>query len=279
MSERQRLDARLVSEGLASGREKAKELIADGQVQVNGKTVTKPSFAVSPQDTVISLQGEPRFVGRGGWKLEKALSLYHPSLDGMTAADIGSSTGGFTQCMLQHGAEKVFAVDVGRDQLHSVLRQDPRVVCMEQTDIRDTEKISQHIENGSLDFAATDVSFISLRLVVPSICALLKDGAPFVCLIKPQFEAGRKALDKHGVVRDVADHRRVLSEITLFLASCRLSVEHLDPSPVRGGDGNIEYLAVTRYHPQEEVLPLAETAIDQAILQAEQTLNFPKIGR
>lgn len=272
MSDSVRLDIRVVKDGLASGREKAKELIISGQIEVNGKAVTKPSAAVLSTDTVVSLQGAPQFVGRGGYKLDKALELYFPSLTGMIAADIGASTGGFTHCMLQRGAARVFAVDVGRDQLHETLRRDARVVCMEQTDIRDRGKIAAHISDACLDFAATDVSFISLRLVVPAICPLLKENAHFVCLIKPQFEAGRKALDKHGVVRDFKDHKRVLSELLLFFTSQHLQTLHLDYSPVRGGDGNIEYLAVTRYLPGQSVASVSDAVIEQTVEQAKRTL-------
>ena len=273
MSDGVRLDLRLVKDGLASGREKAKELIVGGQVTVNGKTVTKPSSSVLPTDSVVSLQGAPRFVGRGGYKLDKALERYFPSLEGMTVADIGASTGGFTQCMLQRGAVRVYAIDVGRDQLHETLRQDPRVVCMEQTDIRDREKISKQIAADSLDFAATDVSFISLRAVVPEICRLLKDGAHFVCLIKPQFEAGRKALNKHGIVRDPADHRRVIAELLLYFTANHLQTQYLDFSPVRGGDGNIEYLAVTRYLPRQEIAFFPEAQIDRTVDTAVRELT------
>ena len=258
MSERSRLDARLVALGLATGREKAKELIAAGQIQVNGKTVTKASAAVAETDTIVSLQGEPKFVGRGGYKLEKAITAFGLDLTGMTAADIGASTGGFTQCMLGCGAARVFAIDVGRDQLHPSLRSDELVVCMEQTDIRDRDRIAALIPDHSLDFAATDVSFISLRLVVPAVLPLLKPGAGFVCLIKPQFEAGRKALDKHGVVKSAADHCRVLEELSLFFAGLELQIEQLDFSPVCGGDGNIEYLVLLRHQPGS--LPTAPSA-------------------
>lgn len=273
MSERSRLDARLVALGLATGREKAKELIAAGQVQVNGKTVTKPSAAVTESDTIVSLQGEPKFVGRGGYKLEKAIAAFGLDLTGLTAADIGASTGGFTQCMLGCGAARVFAIDVGRDQLHPSLRSDKRVVCMEQTDIRDREQIAAHIPDHSLDFAATDVSFISLRLVVPAVLPLLKPKAAFVCLVKPQFEAGRKALDKHGVVKDPADHRRVLEELTLFFAGLGLHTEQLDFSPVCGGDGNIEYLLLLRHCPGSTPTPPSAETLDALVKTAFSTLK------
>lgn len=272
MSDRCRLDARLVALGLATGREKAKELIAAGQVKVNGTVARKASASVADTDEIVSLQGTPRFVGRGGYKLEKAVDVFGLELSGAVAADIGASTGGFTQCMLGRGASRVFAIDVGRDQLHPSLRQDPRVVCMEQTDIRDRERISAYIPDRSLDFAATDVSFISLRLVVPAVLPLLKPEAAFVCLIKPQFEAGRKALDKHGVVKDPADHRRVLQELTLYFFGLGLQTERLDFSPVCGGDGNIEYLALLR-HSAGQTVPPADTELDRLIKTAFFTLK------
>ncbi|MBQ3133671.1 MAG: TlyA family RNA methyltransferase [Clostridia bacterium] len=267
-----RLDARLVALGLATGREKAKELIAAGQVLVNGKPITKPSQSVSETDEIVSLQGTPRFVGRGGYKFEKAVEVFGLDLTDVVAADIGASTGGFTQCMLQNGASHVYAIDVGQGQLHESLRADPRVTCMEKTDIRDRDRVCAIIANGSLDFAATDVSFISLRLVVPAALPLLKTGASFVCLIKPQFEAGRKALDKHGIVKDPADHRRVLEELTLFFSSLHLSIERLDYSPICGGDGNIEYLALLRYRPEESPLPPSATDLNRLVTEAFTTL-------
>ena len=268
-----RLDARLVTLGLATGREKAKELIAAGVVTVNGKTATKPSQPVCETDEVVSLQGKPQFVGRGGYKLERAFEAFGLDVSGAVAADIGASTGGFTECMLQHGAAHVYAIDVGRDQLHPTLRADERVTCMEKTDIRDRARVSEVIGENGLDFAATDVSFISLRLVVPAVLPYLKDGAAFVCLIKPQFEAGRKALDKHGVVKDPKDHRRVLEELTLFFGSLGLTTERLLHSPICGGDGNIEYLALLRHNAAKAPETLAPAAIERLVTEAFQTLK------
>lgn len=183
----------------------------------------------------------PKYVGRGGLKLEKALSHYRLHLDGSVCIDIGASTGGFTDCMLQNGAVKVYSVDVGTDQLDEKLRNDPRVVSMEKTDIRNCV--------GSLpavDFIGIDVSFISLKLVLPSAYALLKDGGECVALIKPQFEAGKSHLRKHGIVRDSKVHKKVCDDISEFASTLGFERGEVISSPITGGDGNTEYLIYLR---------------------------------
>lgn len=245
-SESGRLDAVLVTMGIGS-RTKAKELIADGQVQVNGNVIRKAAYAVRPADVVTFDSGSQRYVGRGGYKMEKALTLVPLTTEGCTAMDVGASTGGFTDCLLQHGASMVYAVDVGHDQLHPSLRENPAVINLEGTDIRRTADLAPLLRAHPPTVCSIDVSFISIRQVLPSVLALLPLGATIICLIKPQFEAGRQAIGKRGVVRAARAHEEVLrSCCALFQEqNCRLLA--LDFSPVRGGEGNVEYLAVLRY--------------------------------
>lgn len=243
MREGERLDACLVRLGFAGGREKAKELLAAGHVTVNGKTVTKAAYRVQENDCVECSAPKPRYVGRGGYKLEKALELAGLSLTGLSAMDIGSSTGGFTDCMLQHGAARVYAVDVGHDQLHPSLRQDSRVTVLEGTDVR-SPSLAAAVPAGSVPFCTVDVSFVSLGHILPSVLPFLTADATLVCLIKPQFEAGKAAVGKHGVVKDRRAHRQVLDRMLMLFSDLSLSVNHLTHSPITGGEGNIEYLAV-----------------------------------
>ena len=243
MSEAMRLDAALVARGLCGGRDKAKALITGGFVSINGKIVTKASASVLDNDDVVCTVRE-RFVGRGGEKLLKVIESMPLSVTDFCCADIGASTGGFTDCLLQHGAEKVYAIDVGHDQLAATLREDPRVVCMEGTDIRHTDAIAQQISAHSLDLCTADVSFISLTAVWDSMAALLKPDGMAVCLIKPQFEAGRSALSKRGVVKHEKDHIRVLQTLLCFWQERGYGIRYWSPSPILGGEGNIEYVAV-----------------------------------
>lgn len=238
-----RLDMWLVQQGVFSGRDTAKRHIAAGEVQVNGQVVRRPATPIGEQDTVTCDGGE-RYVGRGGYKLEKALSVADIPLVGAVALDVGASTGGFTDCMRQHGAKKVYAVDVGHGQLHPKLRDDPAVVCLENTDIRAAD-IREKIPD-SPNVCAIDVSFISLKQVMPSVLDLLSEDATIVCLIKPQFEAGRAALGKHGVVKDPAAHTAVLRDLCAAFSEWGCGIEHLTYSPIRGGEGNVEYLAVLK---------------------------------
>lgn len=233
-----RLDTYLAENNLCKSRTAAQSLIRSGGVSVNGKSCSKPSAEVGEGDTVEVTGEQLRYVGRGGLKLEAALERFGLDITGAECVDIGSSTGGFTDCMLQHGAAKVWAVDVGRDQLDGKLRSDPRVVSMEQTDIRDAE-LTQ------VDFIGTDVSFISLRLILPHIFRLLKSGGRAVALIKPQFEAGRSNLSKKGIVRDEKVRLKVRDEIAAFAEECGLTVVGTEVSPITGGDGNTEYLMYT----------------------------------
>ncbi len=231
-----RLDVYLTENGLCKSRTTAQSLIKSGGVSVNGKPCEKPSSEVTEQD-MIQITGEQlRYVGRGGLKLEGAINSFGIVLKDLVCLDIGSSTGGFTDCMLQNGAARVYAVDVGTDQLDEKLRGDSRVVSMEKTDIRTAQLPEQ------VDFVGTDVSFISLKQVIPHIQRLLKSGGIAVALIKPQFEAGRSALNKKGIVKDEKARNRTVEDIKVFAQQCGFMVLGLTESPIHGGDGNIEYL-------------------------------------
>ncbi len=254
-----RIDAFLVQEGYAGGREKAKELLAAGYVTVDGRPVTKPSVHVTDGQTVVCCAPAPRYVGRGGYKLEKALSIANLSLTGLTCMDVGASTGGFTDCMLQNGAAHVYAVDVGHDQLHPRLRADARVTVLEGTDIR-SDQLAATVSNGSLDVACVDVSFVSLGHVLPAVLPYMGQESTLVCLIKPQFEAGKAGVGKNGVVKDKKVHIRVLEQQLFLFREHGLSVKHMTFSPITGGEGNIEYLAVLGCHtsvPGVSVYPAA----------------------
>lgn len=236
---KERLDILLVNRGLAPSREKAKSMIMAGNVFVNNNREDKAGSAF-PEDCIIEIHGTPmKYVSRGGLKLEKAMTHFGISLEGKICMDIGASTGGFTDCMLQNGAEKVYSVDVGYGQFAWKLRQDPRVVCMEKTNIR---YVTPEDIPDALDFASVDVSFISLTKVLGPARALLKDHGQMVCLIKPQFEAGRKKVGKKGVVRDKKVHEEVITNIVDFVLKNGFTVHALEYSPIKGPEGNIEYL-------------------------------------
>lgn len=240
---KERLDVLLVNKGLAPSREKAKAMIMEGHVFVENQREDKAgaSFDI---DAAIEIKGSPlKYVSRGGLKLEKALQRFCISLDEKICMDIGASTGGFTDCMLQSGAKKVYSVDVGYGQFAWKLRNDPRVVCMEKTNIR--YLMPEEIED-QLDFASVDVSFISLTKVLGSAKALLNEQGEIVCLIKPQFEAGREKVGKKGVVREKSVHIEVIKTVLEFAAKTGFSIQNLDYSPIKGPEGNIEYLAYLR---------------------------------
>lgn len=239
MSNKTRLDVLLVERGLQETRQKAQATIMSGLVYVNNQKVDKAGTAV-PNDAEIEVRGNAlRYVSRGGLKLEKAMKTFGLRLDGYLCADIGASTGGFTDCMLQNGASKVYAVDVGYGQLDWKLRNDERVVCMERTNARylDHEQIPDE-----LDFASIDVSFISLRLILPAVHGILKAGGHVACLVKPQFEAGREKVGKKGVVRDPSVHLEVLEHFLQHAKESGFTVLDITYSPIRGPEGNIEYL-------------------------------------
>lgn len=236
---KERLDILVLKKGLAPSREKAKAIIMEGIVYVNGQKEDKAG-AVFQDSSNIEVRGRTlKYVSRGGLKLEKAIEQFAITLDGKTCMDIGASTGGFTDCMLQYGAKKVYAVDVGYGQFAWKLRQDARVVCMEKTNIR---YVSPQDIGETLDFASVDVSFISLSKVLPVSWELLAPCAQMVCLIKPQFEAGREKVGKKGVVREKKVHLEVLERVLAFGKGAGFSILNLDFSPVKGPEGNIEYL-------------------------------------
>ena len=240
---KERLDVLLVNKGLAPSREKAKAMIMEGSVFVNNEREDKAG-ATFDTDSEITIHGNTlRYVSRGGLKLEKAMAHFDIDLKDKVCMDIGASTGGFTDCMLQNGAARVYAVDVGYGQFAWKLRQDPRVVCMEKTNIR---YVTPDQINDVLDFASVDVSFISLTKVLGPARELLKEGGEMVCLIKPQFEAGREKVGKKGVVRDPAVHREVIENVIAFALSIGFSVLDLEYSPIKGPEGNIEYLVHIR---------------------------------
>lgn len=232
-----RLDVYLSDNNIVKSRSLAATLIKQGSVEVNGRICTKSSFTVGDGDNVKIIGELPKYVGRGGLKLEKALAHYRLHLDGAVCIDIGASTGGFTDCMLQNGAAKVYSVDVGTDQLDEKLRNDSRVISMEKTDIRNCVGTLPQV-----DFISIDVSFISLKLVLPSAFALLKDGGECVALIKPQFEAGKAHLSKNGIVRDTKVHKKVCDDIAEFASAVGFERSDIILSPITGGDGNTEYL-------------------------------------
>lgn len=234
-----RLDLLLAERGLAESREKAQAIIFAGQVLVNGQKQDKAGTLVL-EDAEIRILGETlRYVGRGGLKLEAALRELQVPVSGKIAFDVGASTGGFTDCLLQHGAQKVYAVDVGYGQLAWKLRQDPRVVVIERVNIRD---MAPSLIPEPVDVAVIDVSFISLEKVIPSVLHFLKPEAAIVALIKPQFEVGREQVGKGGIVRDEAARTTVVKKVKDFIHGLGLEVKGIIPSPITGQDGNVEFL-------------------------------------
>lgn len=260
---KERLDILLVKRGLAPSREKAKTMIMEGNVYVNEQKEDKAG-SMFAQEARIEVRGKTlRYVSRGGLKLEKAIERFAISLQDKICMDIGASTGGFTDCMLQNGAKKVYAVDVGYGQFAWQLRQDARVVCMEKTNIR---YVTPEDIADVLDFASVDVSFISLTKVLGPARELLKDDGELVCLIKPQFEAGREKVGKKGVVRDQKVHLEVVEKVSAFAKELGFAVLQLDFSPIKGPEGNIEYLIHLR---KQGNMDTQETKQDKTGVQEE----------
>ena len=239
MAEKKRLDTAVFELGLAETRSKASALIMSGQIYVNGQKETKSGYSVKSTDKIELHGRQMPFVSRGGYKLEKAINSFSITLDNTVCMDIGASTGGFTDCMLQRGAAKVYSIDVGYGQLAWKLRTDERVVNLERTNFR---YLTDETVTEKIDFASVDVSFISLKRILPVLFQFLKDGGSAVTLIKPQFEAGKEKIGKKGVVRDIAVHRDVIADIVNFAFVTGYSIKGLDYSPIKGPEGNIEYL-------------------------------------
>ncbi len=262
---KERLDVILVNRGYAVSREKAKAVIMSGNVYVNGQKEDKAGTFFDESKIRLEVREHAlKYVSRGGLKLEKAMQVWGLSLEGKVCMDIGASTGGFTDCMLQNGAAKVYAVDVGHGQLAWKLRNDERVVCMEQTNFR--YLVRENISDD-LDFASVDVSFISLTKILIPARNLLKTGGEMVCLVKPQFEAGREKVGKNGVVREPETHREVIGKIVDYADSVGFRVLGLDYSPIRGPEGNIEYLLqlVKEQEPEDEIRGLTEQEAEAAL--------------
>ena len=268
---KQRLDQRVFELGVADSREKAKALIMEGLVYVNGQKETKPGAAVA-EDAAVEFRGEkPRYVSRGGLKLEKAMQKFPITLSGKVCMDVGSSTGGFTDCMLQNGATKVYAIDVGHGQLAWKLRNDERVVCMEKTNIRYV--VPEDIDELAA-FSSIDVSFISLTKVLLPVKNLLTEDGQVVCLIKPQFEAGREKVGKKGVVRDRAVHEEVIRMVMDYASSIDFYPLALDFSPVKGPEGNIEYLLFLSKNKQDqEIVDASSIDIKAVVTASHDTLD------
>lgn len=242
MSGKKRLDVLLAARGLCPSRQRAKEIILRGDVTVEGRVVQKPGAPVAEEAAVhIHHADMLPYASRGGQKLEKALALWPIDLTGCLCLDVGASTGGFTDCMLRGGARKVYAVDVGRGQLLESLRRDPRVVCLEGVNAR---YLTEAQVPETVDFISIDVSFISINYILPAVAGRLHTDGQIVCLIKPQFEAGRGNVGKRGVVRDPAVHRAVLERFTAYTRRSGFTLADLTFSPIRGPEGNIEYLGL-----------------------------------
>ena len=274
---KERLDVLLVKKGLAPSREKAKAVIMAGSVYVDGQKEDKAGSVFDEESAQIEVRGHALpYVSRGGLKLEKALKVFSITLTDKICMDIGASTGGFTDCMLQNGAAKVYSVDVGYGQLDWKLRQDDRVVCMEKTNFR---YMTPEDIPDVLDFASVDVSFISLDKILTPAYALLKDQGEMVALIKPQFEAGREKVGKKGVVRDPKVHEEVISRIVRHADEVSFEVLDLSYSPIRGPEGNIEYLIHLRKNPERTVYPdipaVFEKKIKEIVEEAHQELEKP----
>ena len=267
---KERLDVILVKKGLAGSREKAKALIMAGDVFVNGEREDKAGTSFD-ENVPIEIKGKQlKYVSRGGLKLERAFEIWPLPVEGNVCMDVGSSTGGFTDCMLQNGAAKVYAIDVGTNQLAWKLRQDPRVISMEKTNIR---HVTPEDIGEAVDFVSIDVAFISLKKVLEPVIALMKDGAEIVCLIKPQFEAGREKVGKKGVVRESETHFEVICDMIDYVDTLDFLILGIDYSPVRGPEGNIEYLLYMRKECDRESCIYDPVGLKQLAKDVVETAN------
>ena len=272
---KERLDVLLVEQGYAASREKAKAIIMSGSVFVNGQREDKAGSTFDPTKSTIEVKGHTlKYVSRGGLKLEKAMAQFTIGLEQKVCMDIGASTGGFTDCMLQNGASKVYSVDVGHGQLAWSLRNDERVVCMEKTNFR---YLTREDIQDDLDFASVDVSFISLSKILLPARRLLKDHGQMVCLIKPQFEAGKEKVGKKGVVREQSVHQEVIEKIYTLADILGFQILGLEYSPIKGPEGNIEYLIHIEKNPEynEKTLEYTESYVEGMLQDAiEQHIGF-----
>lgn len=269
MAEKKRLDSVVVELGFAETRSKASAIIMAGEIYVNGQKETKAGYSVKEKDVVEFTGKKMPFVSRGGYKLEKAVKSFNINLESCICMDIGASTGGFTDCMLQRGAKKVYSIDVGYGQLAWKLRTDERVVNLERTNFR---YLTRETVGDDIDFASIDVSFISLKKILPVLFDFLKIGGQTVALIKPQFEAGKDKVGKKGVVRDKDTHKDVIFSIVEFAYETGFSVNNLDFSPIRGPEGNIEYL-VYLSKDAEKILSVNKDAIVETVNKSHLTLS------
>ena len=268
---KERLDVLLVKKGLASSREKAKAIIMSGIVFVDGQREDKAGSTFDEKQEIIVKGKTLKYVSRGGLKLEKAMKNFDVTLEGKVCMDVGASTGGFTDCMLQNGAVKVYSIDVGYGQLDWKLRNDPRVVCMEKTNIR---YVVPEDLGEPADFSSIDVSFISLTKVLLPVRNLLTDEGEIVCLIKPQFEAGREKVGKKGVVRDPAVHQEVIEKVRDYAMSIFMEPCHLSFSPIKGPEGNIEYLLHLKKHPEGTEVPVSlDVSVEDVVKEAHGQLD------
>ncbi|MGL5675436.1 MAG: TlyA family RNA methyltransferase [Cellulosilyticaceae bacterium] len=266
---KERLDILIAERRLAESRERAKAYIMAGVVYVDGQKEDKPGLKI-PVTASIEVRQKMKYVSRGGYKLEKAMEVFPLTLEGKVCMDVGASTGGFTDCMLQNGAVKVYAIDVGYGQLAWALRQDERVVCMEKTNMRYVthEQVPEEVM-----FSSIDVSFISLTKILQSVYDLLKaEEGEVVALIKPQFEAGREQVEKHGVVRDPKVHQQVIHNVWEYATSIGFHVAGLDFSPIKGPEGNIEYLIYLQKRTGEETTLDQEKMVKQVVQASHETL-------
>lgn len=262
--EKQRLDILITDRNLAESRERAKAYIMAGVVYVDGQKEDKPGLKVKTT-AHIEVRQKMKYVSRGGYKLEKAMQVFPITLEGKIGMDVGASTGGFSDCMLQNGAPKVYAIDVGYGQLAWSLRQDPRVVCMEKTNMR---YVTHQEVPDEIAFSSIDVSFISLTKILLPVYNLLKDTGEVVALIKPQFEAGREQVQKHGVVKDAKVHAQVIERVWAFAEEIGFVIKGLDFSPIKGPEGNIEYLIYLSKDKESEAAEEAKETLVQKVVGA-----------
>ena len=268
---KERLDVLLVKKGLASSREKAKAIIMSGIVFVDGQREDKAGSTFDEKQEIIVKGKTLKYVSRGGLKLEKAMKNFDIVLKDKVCMDVGASTGGFTDCMLQNGAVKVYSVDVGHGQLDWKLRNDERVVCMERTNMR---YMTEDDIDEKASFVSIDVSFISLTKILPAVYRILNTGGEVVALIKPQFEAGREKVGKKGVVRDPAVHLEVIEKVIAYASTIAMEPCHLSFSPIKGPEGNIEYLLHLKKHPEGTEVPMSlEVSVEDVVKEAHGQLD------